>query len=478
MLTDTLLTIIQRNADGILVIDEEGEIRFCNTAAEKIFGKSAGELVGTLLGFPVDGGATTEIDILRQGDIITVEMRVVEIVWEGEPAFLASLRDITERRLAQAAILLRNKAIEASASGIMIIDAVQPDRPLIYVNPAFETMTGYRSWEVVGRSAHFLYECNPDHATNLQLDHALAHGADVVAIIECVRKDGEPFWSELRFSPIYDEARVLTQIVGVQHDITLRRLLEAEQIEKERIRVALEKERELRELKDRFLTMMSHELRTPLALIRLSHDMLHQYGQKASPEERGQYLDSIRAQVEHLTELVSDVMTVSRAEKMEEEFMPEVVDLLTYVRGIVEEFQLNYQKSHQINFVSPPVIVQALVDRKLLRQALNNLISNAIKYSSPGSEVDILLRLERQSVLIEIQDQGIGIPDEDQRRLFEPFHRGRNAEVIPGTGLGLSIARQAVKAHGGSIEVVSHLGRGSLFTVRLPLLLAREQAIS
>jgi PAS domain S-box-containing protein len=475
MLTDTLLTIIERNADGILVIDKDGRVRFCNPAAEAIFGKHASELVDTIFGFPVGSGATTEIDILRRGEAITAEMRVVEIEWEGVRAYLASLRDVTERKLAQTAILLRNKAIEASATGIMIIDAKRPERPLIYVNPAFEAMTGYPTWEVIDRSARFLYECNPHLDVNRRLDEALELGRDVVEVVECERKDGSLFWSELRFSPIYDDAHELTQIVGVQHDITLRKLLEAEQIEKERIKVALDKERELRELKDRFLTMMSHELRTPLALIRLSYDMLHQYGQKASAEERSQYLDSIRAQVDHLTDLVSDVMTVSRAERMKEDFMPEDIDLLTYVRGIVEEFQLNYHKTHRVNFTSPPAMIQASVDRKLLRQALTNLISNAIKYSSPGSEVDIALSVERQTAVIEILDEGIGIPAEDHPRLFEPFHRGRNAEVIPGTGLGLSIARQAVQAHGGSIQVESSLGHGSRFTIRLPLIMAREQ---
>jgi PAS domain S-box-containing protein len=478
MLTASLLMMIERNADGIVVIDEDGIIRFCNPAAEAIFGKPATRLINTVLGFPVGGGATTDIDILRQGEAITAEMRVVEIQWEGERAYLASLRDVTERKLAQAAIMLRNKAIEASASGIIIIDAQNADRPLIYANPAFETVTGYAAWEVIGRSAHFLYECNPDAEANVRLDAALRQGLEIVEVVECERKDGERFWSELHFSPVYNDAHTLVQIVGVQHDITLRKLLEAEQIEKERIKVALDKERELRELKDRFLTMMSHELRTPLALIRLSHDMLRQYGQKASVEERNQYLESIRAQVEHLTDMVSDVMTISRVERMEEEFMPERIDLLTYVRGIVEEFQLNYHKTHRINFMSPPAIVQASVDRKLLRQALTNLISNAIKYSSPGSEVDIAMGIERQGVFIEIRDQGIGIPKEDQARLFEPFHRGRNAEVIPGTGLGLSIARQAVRAHGGNIQVESTVGVGTRFTVWLPLVMVREQVRS
>lgn len=466
---DVFLTIINRNADAILVIDQRGVIRFCNPAAEVMFGIHAVSLLGTVFGFPIVVGETTEIDILRNGVPTTAEMRVVELEWQGETAHLASLRDVTERKQAQAAIALRNRAIEASASGIMIINASDEARPLLYVNPAFESITGYDTRDVIGRDANFLYECNADATVNKALDDGLREGRAVTASVECLRKDGTPYWSELRFSPIRDDSGALTHIVGVQHDITDRKYLEAEQLETERIRAVLGKERELRELKDRFLSMMSHELRTPLALIRLAHDMLHQYGRIAPEEERQQYLDSIRAQVEHLTEMITDVMTVSRAERMVEDFSPEVIDLITFCRDIVEEFQLSYSKTHRIAFECAVRIVRAPVDRRLLRQALTNLLGNAIKYSPEGSPILMRLETEGRNAVIGIVDRGIGISDEDRARLFEPFHRGHNVELIPGTGLGLAIVEQAVKAHGGVVQVDSALGQGSTFRVSIPM---------
>lgn len=469
MPSDVFLSIINRNADGILVIDQQGVIRFCNPAAEAMFGISTAALLGTVFGFPIVVGETTEIDILRNGVPTTAEMRVVELEWQGETAHLASLRDVTERKQAQAAIMLRNRAIEASASGIMIIQAGGVTRPLMYVNPAFEVITGYKTQDVIGRDAHFLYECNPDMTVNQTLDNALREGYEAACVVQCVRKDGSEYWSELRLSPIRDDNGTLTHIVGVQHDITDRKYLEAEQIETARIRASLDKERELRELKDRFLSMMSHELRTPLALIRLSHDMLHQYGRIAPEEERQQYLDSIRAQVEHLTEMINDVMTVSRAERMVEDFSPEIIDLITFCRDIVEEFQLSYSKTHRIVFECEARIVRASVDRRLLRQALTNLLGNAIKYSSEGSPILIRLDVDGRSAVIGIVDRGIGISDEDRTRLFEPFHRGHNVELIPGTGLGLAIVEQAVRAHGGSVQVESALGQGSTFRVSIPM---------
>lgn len=478
MLTDTLLTIINGNADGILVVDGEGRIRFANPAAERMFGQPSSSLIGEVFGFPLAGGETTEIDLLRRGtsERVSVEMRVVEIDWLGEPAHLASLRDITERKQDEAAIVLRNRAIEASASAVLIVEVRGRQRPIVYANPAMEVLTGYTAWDLIDRDCYFLWECNPDADANALLDSALIQGRTAEAAVACERKDGAPYYAEIRLSPIWDDAGMLTHFVAVLHDISTRKLLEAEQIERERISVALEKERELRELKDRFLSMMSHELRTPLALIRLSHDMLAQYADKASEEERRQYLDNIRVQVEHLTEMISDVMTVSRSDRLTQEFMPEIIDLITYCREIVEEFQLTYHRTHHIKFVCPTPIIRAPVDRRLLRQALTNLLANAIKYSPDGGDVLFSLHTHGRSAVIELRDTGMGISDEDQARVYEPFHRGANVETMPGTGLGLTIVQEAIKAHGGTIALASALGRGSTFTITLPIVSVKSGA--
>ncbi len=480
MLTETLLTIINRNADGIVVIDEDGVIRFVNLAAAALFDKPPMALVGEFVAFPLGTGETVEIDLPRpDGNTIAVEIRVVEIDWIDGRAYLASLRDITERRQAQADIALRNRLIEASGSGIFITGVRGEARPIIYANPAMATITAYTEAELLAQDCRFLWHCNPDDAQNQALDQALIDGAPCTAVIECERADGAMYWAEVRLTPIRDAgSRQLTHFIGVLHDITDRMYLEAERIERERISVALEKERELRVLKDRFLTMMSHELRTPLSLIRLAHDMLRQYGDKATEEERLQYLDSIRTQTEHLTDILSDVMTVSRGDSAEAEFMPEIIDLITYCRDIVEQFQINYFKTHKVEFECDRAVIRAPIDRKLLRQALTNLLSNAIKYSPEGSTVRFTLTSNGHNgnqAIITIQDRGIGITEEDMARLFEPFHRGRNVETVPGTGLGLAIARQAVRAHSGTIAVESAVGQGTTFTLTLPMVEVRAR---
>lgn len=255
----------------------------------------------------------------------------------------------------------------------------------------------------------------------------------------------------------------------IVQDITFRKQIEEERLERERITIALEKERELRDLKNRFMSMMSHELRTPLASISLSYDMLKKYGHVSTPEEKTQALDNIRAQVDYLSDMVSDVMTLSRSDMDGFHINAEDSDLITYCRDVVEEFQFNYHKTHQIEFDTPERVLRAPIDRKLLRRAFTNLLSNAIKYSPQGGQVHFSLVREGDCAVIRVSDSGIGIPIEDQSRLFEPFHRGGNVNNLPGTGLGLPVTKQMIDLHGGSITFESAIGTGTTFVVRLPL---------
>jgi signal transduction histidine kinase len=143
--------------------------------------------------------------------------------------------------------------------------------------------------------------------------------------------------------------------------------------------------------------------------------------------------------------------------------------LITYCRGIVEEFQLNYHKTHQIEFVCEEAQLIVPIDRKLLRRALTNLLTNAIKYSPNNSTVRFTLARDQDTAVITVSDQGIGIPPEDLPRLFEPFHRASNVDTIPGTGLGLPVTRQMIELHRGTIDCHSVLGQGTTFTIRLPI---------
>ncbi len=236
---------------------------------------------------------------------------------------------------------------------------------------------------------------------------------------------------------------------------------------------ALEQEKELSELKSRFLSVASHEFRTPLAVILSSAQLLQRYASRLSEQKKADYLHRIQTSVQRMTSLVDDVLLVEQGRIGRLQFNPKSLDMIAFCQGITEEFQLGIGRQHQIvlslaeleNAASLP----ARLDENLLDHILRNLLSNAIKYSPPDSRVTLNLARTETHVRLTVTDQGIGIPARDQARLFESFHRASNVGVIQGTGLGLHIVKQAVERHGGTIAVQSQEEQGSTFTVELPL---------
>ena len=241
----------------------------------------------------------------------------------------------------------------------------------------------------------------------------------------------------------------------------------------EEVSQALKRERELSELKTRFVSTVSHEFRTPLTTILSSAELLEHYGRRWPESKRLTHLRRIQSTVQRMTDLLDDVLQISRADAGRLRFDPQPLDLISLCSEIVEEFQLNAGAQHQLildlDGLSNRETLPAMADEQLLRRILTNLLSNAIKYSSAGQTVRLSLRQKGDRVYFIVKDQGIGIPERDQERLFEPFHRAGNVEAIPGTGLGLHIVKRAVERHGGDIFVESKEGVGTTVTVVLPL---------
>jgi len=238
---------------------------------------------------------------------------------------------------------------------------------------------------------------------------------------------------------------------------------------------ALQEERELNELKSRFISMISHELRTPLTVIRTSLELLERYGHVASAEQQQKYYQRSRNAVEMMSQLIDDVLMVGKGESGGLEFTPVQMDVRQFCRELSAEIRQSIGNSHVLVFSSTGWHGQAYFDPKLLRSILNNLLSNAVKYSPAGSRIDFTLCCQDDMATFEVRDAGIGIPQDDQPRLFEMFHRASNVHAIRGTGLGLAIVRQCVVLHGGTITFTSQEGRGTCFTVALPILLELPQ---
>jgi PAS domain S-box-containing protein len=235
------------------------------------------------------------------------------------------------------------------------------------------------------------------------------------------------------------------------------------------LRLSLAKERELNELKSRIVATVSHEYRTPLTTILSSAQLLERYNSQLTSEKKQTHFQRIQASISYLTKLVEDMLLVNQAETGNLEFNPVPLDVAILVRDVIAEFQSS---------TTPPVILlryqgayqDVVLDERLLRLILRNLLSNAIKYSPDKKEIQLALVCEASQLVLRVTDAGIGIPTAEQTDIFNPFFRGSNTGTIPGVGLGLVIVKECVDLHGGEVVVESEVGKGTTFTVTLPLL--------
>ncbi len=235
------------------------------------------------------------------------------------------------------------------------------------------------------------------------------------------------------------------------------------------LRQALAQEKELSELKSRIITTISHEYRTPLTTIASSAELLEVYGHKWDNDKQLKHFQRIQSAIKHMIALIDDVLFVNKAEFEKLEFNPAPLNLEAFINELIDELQSLVSDKYNLTFTTVGKCTNAALDEKLLRQIFTNLISNALKYSPDGGKVQVRLTCEDNHVIFQVQDEGIGIPIEDQQKLFESFARASNVGAIAGTGLGLSIVKKCVNLHGGQITVESEVGAGTTFTVSLPL---------
>lgn len=301
---------------------------------------------------------------------------------------------------------------------------------------------------------------------NNLLHRAIHHAIERAQILKRLRHSEE----QLQRLNEELECRVEEQTVELrrknhylQSEITQRQHLEEE------LRQALAKEKELSDLKSNIISVVSHEYRTPLATILSSTELLEHYSHKWPEEKRKRHFQRIQTTVHHLTQLVSDVLLLSKAEAGKLNFNPVELDLVAFCRELVEELQLTLKTQHTIRFTDLGLSQPVCLDEKLLRQLLTNLLSNAVKYSPNGGTIQFDLMFEPNRIILRIQDPGIGIPQNEQANLFDPFYRSSNVGTISGTGLGLAIVQKCVDLHGGEIGVESEVGVGTTFTITLPL---------
>lgn len=390
-------------------------------------------------------------------------------------------KDITYRKLTEMQLLMRNQAIEHSPTGISIADTRLPDMPLIYINPAFELTTGYAALDVIGRNCRFLQGDDRDQQGVHEIRHAINNEQPVTVVIRNYHKSGRLFYNELSLAPIHSEAGELTHYVGMITDVTER--IESEvKIQKQNavlvetnadLAIARKQAEEATRLKSQFLATMSHELRTPLNAI-IGYTEIQLAGMTGDiTEEQRDYQERVLANADHLLNLINDVLDISKIEAGRLELVRKVFNLRDWVSDIDNQTRvLADEKSLQFKVEVDARMPERIVgDPARIKQAVINLISNAIKFTEEGTVRFIVRKHGRDAWRIIVEDTGIGIPSHMQETIFEEFRQvdSSSRRKSGGTGLGLAIVRKLLLMMGGNVRVNSQVGKGSTFTITLPL---------
>lgn len=386
---------------------------------------------------------------------------------------------------------LLSSIIETAIDGIITIDSFGIVET---INPAALKLFGYEADEVIGQNIKILMP-EPDRSRHdMYIQNYQKTGVKkIIGIGREVlgrKKDGTTFPFRLAVSEVvYDNFSIFA---GFIHDLSKEKKVEedlfrhleelentvenrtkdlrksVQELEQAKIEVSnsLMKEIELNQLKSRFVSMASHEFRTPLSAVQLSASLIEKYVQKEDTSNILKHTYKIKNSVQLLNSILSDFLNLERLESGKVAVNKESVNLVSLAEEITEEMQLICKKNQHILYQHTGSTGMFLLDSNLIKNAIINLISNAIKYSGEDSFIQFMTEIEDDSCTIMVSDNGIGIPKEEQIHLFEAFFRANNTGNIPGTGLGLNIVKRYISLMGGEVTFESEVGKGTTVTLK------------
>jgi PAS domain S-box-containing protein len=384
--------------------------------------------------------------------------------------------------------------IKNAIDGIITID----DRGKIEtINPAACTLFQYLPEEVIGKNVSFLMPPPDKQQHDEYLEryqrtgqaHIIGIGRDVTGL----KKDGTQFPFRLGVSEVQFLGRKI--YAGFIHDISHQReaeerlkeyaihleevvaerthsleaTVEELQTAKEDLSSSLDKEKELGLLKSRFVSIASHEFRTPLTAVQLSVSLIEKYAGPFNNPNIIKHVSKIKHAVGNLTSILNDFLSLEKLESGRQEPMFHDFDLLKFSETIIEEMQVLAKQNQNIIYQHTGTKSTIRLDQNLLKNCIVNLVNNAIKYSGENTFIGFTTEINERECIITVSDNGIGIPETDQKHLFEAFFRAHNTGTIPGTGLGLNIVARYTHLMNGKIEFKSEVNQGTLFTITFPM---------
>lgn len=477
-----LKTGIEKAYDGFALCDADGNYYYMNDAHVKIFGyETFDELNGkswkTLYpDFEVKRLEQTAFPILSQNG--SWSGRTEGISKQGKQIFqeisLATLpngglicvcRDSTEKAKNELEIKKLASVADKTNSVVVITDN---KARIEWTNKAFEKVTGFSLEDVRGLNPMMILSGpETDRSVLESIKNAVNKGNSFTGQIQNYRKDGTSYWTHLDITPIFDNDNKIVNFVVLSSDVS--HLKEAEFS----LKKTLQKEKELNALKSRFVSLISHEFRTPLADIQLSVDILRLYSENSVDEPLMAKLykqyNKIESEVDHMTNLMNNVLTLGRMESNRLTFKPVWTDLIGMIEDQGSKIRLNETDGRIVEFNVIGERRDVYIDPGLMTHIINNLISNAFKYSPGSSNPELSIRFNDDSFTILVKDYGIGIPKSEKNYLFQSFFRATNTENIPGTGLGLVIVKQFVELHKGKIRIESTTNKGTTVEINIPI---------
>ncbi|HEY8511800.1 MAG TPA: ATP-binding protein [Cyclobacteriaceae bacterium] len=410
---DTFRQIFQNSAEGIIIVNEEGRIYLANPVAEKMFGYEPGELVGVHLGHLLPERYRARHKVYREQFFQDPRPRRMGIGRD----LLAARKDGTEF------------PVEVSLSSVTI------DGHALVIAFIIDITLRKKSEEALRKSEEQL----------------------IIYAAELERK------VKSRTEALDKTIRELEKLnKDLEEQIQERRRAEEE------AKKALQREREVNELKTKFVSMASHEFRTPLSSVLSSASLIKKYRDKGDLSRIDKHIDRIKSSVHHLTNILNDFLSLGKLEEGKVEVVSEEIDVEEIFEDIAEELRLTLKPGQEIRVNCQGSKRKVLSDPKVLRNITFNLVSNASKYSDEGKTIYLDLTFDSDKLRIDVRDEGVGIPEDEARHIFERFYRASNVSNIQGTGLGLNIVKRYVGLLNGTIDFTSEFGKGSTFTVTLP----------
>ncbi len=389
---------------------------------------------------------------------------------------------------------------EAASEGVIVVNSEQK---IVTANKTALQMFGYEKEELLGEHLNILIPINykADHSQHFKrfLKHSekrqMGHGRDLYG----VKKDGSEFPVEAGLNPfeVDGERFVMSLVVDItvrkenqrrirelnadledKIKIRTRELSDTVQdLEKEiskrkkaekRLKLSLKQEKELNELKTKFLSLVSHEFKTPLSGILSSATLAEKYTKTEQQEKREKHLRTIKNKVHYLNNILNDFLSLERLESGNVNYKYSEFSLNKLINDVIYNANVTLKYGQEIDYPRDLKDIMLHQDEKIVELILSNLMGNAIKYSPEDSLIKFRVKPETEKVIFEVEDEGIGIPQKDQKHIFERYFRAENALLNQGTGIGLNIAKVHLENMGGKLYFKSEENKGSIFTVELP----------